>query len=44
MPLAAFSLTFVSTDAMTVSEVAAQWALDDGGTDIGVVIFTDSTY
>lgn len=34
----------VSTDAMTVSEVAAQWALDDGGTDIGVVIFTDSTY
>lgn len=34
----------VSTDAMTVSEVAAQWALEDGGTDIGVVIFTDSTY
>ena len=34
----------VSTDAMTVSDVAAQWALDDGGTDIGVVIFTDSTY
>lgn len=34
----------VSTDAMTVSEVAARWALDDGGTDIGVVIFTDSTY
>lgn len=34
----------VSTDAMTVSEVAAQWAIDDGGTDIGVVIFTDSTY
>ncbi|WP_071796084.1 substrate-binding domain-containing protein [Natronohydrobacter thiooxidans] len=34
----------VSTDAMTVSEVAAQWALADGGTDIGVVIFTDSTY
>jgi len=34
----------VSTDAMTVSEVAAQWALDDGGKDIGVVIFTDSTY
>jgi ribose transport system substrate-binding protein len=34
----------VSTDAMMVSEVAAQWALDDGGTDIGVVIFTDSTY
>jgi ribose transport system substrate-binding protein len=34
----------VSTDAMTVSEVAAEWALEDGGTDIGVVIFTDSTY
>ena len=34
----------VSTDAMTVSEVAAQWALDDGGKDVGVVIFTDSTY
>ncbi len=34
----------VSTDAMTVSEVAAQWALEDGGKDIGVVIFTDSTY
>lgn len=34
----------VSTDAMTVSEVAAKWAIDDGGTDIGVVIFTDSTY
>ncbi len=34
----------VSTDAMTVSEVAAEWALDDGGKDIGVVIFTDSTY
>lgn len=34
----------VSTDAMTVSEVAAEWAIDDGGTDIGVVIFTDSTY
>jgi len=34
----------VSTDAMTVSEVAADWALKDGGTDIGVVIFTDSTY
>ncbi len=33
----------VSTDAMTVSEVAAQWAIDDGGKDIGVVIFTDST-
>ena len=34
----------VSTDAMTVSEVAAQWALDDGGSDVGAVIFTDSTY
>ena len=34
----------VSTDAMTVSEVAAQWALDEGGDEIGVVIFTDSTY
>jgi ribose transport system substrate-binding protein len=34
----------VSTDAMTVSEVAANWAIEDGGTDIGVVIFTDSTY
>lgn len=34
----------VSTDAMTVSEVAAKWALDDGGADVGVVIFTDSTY
>ncbi len=34
----------VSTDAMTVSEVAAEWALEDGGKDIGVVIFTDSTY
>ncbi|MFK7745587.1 MAG: substrate-binding domain-containing protein [Roseobacter sp.] len=34
----------VSTDAMTVSEVAAKWALEDGGEEIGVVIFTDSTY
>jgi ribose transport system substrate-binding protein len=34
----------VSTDAMRVSEVAAEWAIEDGGTDIGVVIFTDSTY
>jgi len=34
----------VSTDAMAVSEVAAEWAIDDGGKDIGVVIFTDSTY
>ena len=37
-------LANVSTDAMTVSEVAAEWAIDDGGKDIGVVIFTDSTY
>ncbi|WP_179379382.1 substrate-binding domain-containing protein [Jannaschia marina] len=34
----------VSTDAMRVSEVAAEWAIDEGGEDIGVVIFTDSTY
>ena len=34
----------VSTDAMTVSEVAAEWAIEDGGEEIGVVIFTDSTY
>lgn len=34
----------VSTDAMTVSEVAAKWALDDGGDKVGAVIFTDSTY
>ncbi len=34
----------VSTDAMTVSEVAGKWALDDGGDGVGVVIFTDSTY
>ncbi len=34
----------VSTDAMTVSEVAAEWAIKDGGSDVGVVIFTDSTY
>lgn len=34
----------VSTDAMRVSEVAAEWAIEDGGSDIGVVIFTDSTY
>jgi len=32
----------VSTDAMTVSEVAAKWALDDGAK--GVILFTDSTY
>ena len=34
----------VSTDAMQVSEVAAEWVSADGGSDIGVVIFTDSTY
>ncbi len=34
----------VSTDAMTVSEVAAEWAMADGGTGMGAVIFTDSTY
>lgn len=34
----------VSTDAMRVSEVAAEWAIEDGGTDIGVVIFTDSAF
>ncbi|MEL6678614.1 MAG: substrate-binding domain-containing protein [Pseudomonadota bacterium] len=34
----------VSTDAMTVSEVAAEWAMKDGGGDVGAVIFTDSTY
>ncbi len=34
----------ISTDAMTVSEVAANWAIEDGGKDIGVIIFTDSTY
>ena len=34
----------VSTDAMTVSEVAAKWAMEDGGADMGAVIFTDSTY
>ena len=34
----------VSTDAMSVSEVAAEWAIEDGGQDIGVIIFTDSTY
>lgn len=32
----------VSTDAMTVSEVAAKWALGDGAK--GVILFTDSTY
>ena len=34
----------VSTDAMTVSEEAAKWAIDDAGGAPGVVIFTDSTY
>jgi len=34
----------VSTDAMTVSEVAAKWAMGDGGEKVGAVIFTDSTY
>lgn len=34
----------VSTDAMSVSEVAADWAIEDGGDKAGVVIFTDSTY
>lgn len=34
----------VSTDAMEVSKVAADWALQDGGENVGAVIFTDSTY
>lgn len=34
----------VSTDPLQVSSVAADWALKDGGDDIGVVIFTDSTF
>ncbi|MBW4708370.1 substrate-binding domain-containing protein [Roseobacter sp. YSTF-M11] len=34
----------VSTDAMQVSEAAAQWAFADAGGEPGVVIFTDSTY
>lgn len=34
----------VSTDAMTVSEAAAQWAFADAAGKPGVVIFTDSTY
>lgn len=34
----------VSTDAMTVSEKAAEWAVSDAGGKPGVVIFTDSTY
>ena len=34
----------VSTDAMTVSETAAKWAMADGGANVGAIIFTDSTY
>lgn len=34
----------VSTDAMTVSEEAAKWAINDASGAPGVVIFTDSTY
>ena len=34
----------VSTDAMRVSEVAAEWAIKDGGKKVGAIIFTDSTY
>jgi ribose transport system substrate-binding protein len=34
----------VSTDAMTVSETAAKWAIEDGAGKVGVIIFTDSTY
>lgn len=34
----------VSTDAMTVSETAANWAMADGGGNVGAIIFTDSTY
>ena len=34
----------VSTDAMTVSETAANWAMADGGANVGAIIFTDSTY
>jgi ribose transport system substrate-binding protein len=34
----------VSTDAMTVSETAAKWAMADGGDKVGAIIFTDSTY
>ena len=34
----------VSTDAMEVSEVAAKWAMEDGGDKMGAIIFTDSTY
>lgn len=34
----------VSTDAMEVSEAAAQWAFADADGKPGVIIFTDSTY
>lgn len=34
----------VSTDAMAVSETAAEWAVEDAGGKPAVVIFTDSTY
>ena len=34
----------ISTDAMTVSKAAAEWAFADAGGKPGVVIFTDSTY
>ena len=34
----------VSTDAMTVSETAAKWAMGDGGAAVGTMISTDSTY
>ncbi len=34
----------VSTDAMTVSEEAAKWAVADAGGKPGAIIFTDSTY
>jgi ribose transport system substrate-binding protein len=34
----------VSTDAMTVSETAAKWAIEDGAGTVGAIIFTDSTY
>lgn len=34
----------VSTDAMAVSETAAEWAIGDAGGKPNVVIFTDSTY
>ena len=34
----------VSTDAMTVSEVAAEWARMDGGGEVGAVFFTVSSY